>query len=455
MSAERVQKILAHAGIASRRKAEELISQGLVTINGQVAKLGDKAEFGKDAIKVNGKLITQTEELIYVAFNKPKNVISMMADPQGRPNLSDYLSKIRGRLFPIGRLDFSSEGLLLLTNDGSIAEKIQKSEKIPRVYHVKVAGHPNPDMLSRLESGVRVADRLVKPHSIHLHEDLSSKTRVEVVILGSGGDVRALFEMRGFRVDRIVRTAIGHVTLHGLEAGAYRFLKKSQMEAIVETPEAAIRALAEEAEARTAKQLAEKEREARRAGEDSTPKKERVVIGGGKPKAAGARAGGRIFEGAGARPERSGSDRPARPGGRRPTRSFDRKPTDRPAPKSAMKRGVRDAINAGLEPKRKPRSAAGGFGSKKPRSAAGAGGGFGDRKPRSAAGGFGSKKPRSAAGAGGGFGDRKPRAAGGGFGDRKPRSAGGFGSKKPRTGGGRSAGGFGKPAGRPRRPKAD
>src|SRR5947209_7120382 len=120
MASERVQKVLAQAGIASRRKAEELISQGLVTINGKLAKLGDKAEFGKDAIKVKGKLLnSQAEPLIYLAFNKPKGVISTLTDPEGRSTLTDFLGKIKARVFPVGRLDFNSDGLLILTNDGS------------------------------------------------------------------------------------------------------------------------------------------------------------------------------------------------------------------------------------------------------------------------------------------------------------------------------------------------
>ncbi|NCA17897.1 MAG: rRNA pseudouridine synthase, partial [Betaproteobacteria bacterium] len=127
MAKERVQKILAKAGIASRRKAEELITMGEVTINGQVAKLGDQAEWGVDAVKVNGKLITATEQPVYLAFYKPKNVICAMEDPQGRPALAPYFVRVLARIYPIGRLDFTSEGLVLLTNDGAITEKIAKS----------------------------------------------------------------------------------------------------------------------------------------------------------------------------------------------------------------------------------------------------------------------------------------------------------------------------------------
>ena len=244
MSTERVQKILAQAGIASRRKAEELIVEGAVTINGKVAKLGDKADLQADAIKVNGKLLRQTEAPIYLAFHKPRGVISMMVDPQGRPTLSDYLGKIRTRVFPVGRLDFNSEGLLLLTNDGKIAEEIQKRDDIPRVYHVKVRGHVTADMLARLERGMRIEGKKIKPHSVRLAEELNSKSKIEIVFIGSGAvDIKSYFEMKGFLTERMTRTAIGQITLRSIQAGHYRLLQKSQIEALLEQPELGLKRL--------------------------------------------------------------------------------------------------------------------------------------------------------------------------------------------------------------------
>lgn len=244
MAAERVQKILAQAGIASRRKAEELIVRGEVTINGKTAQLGDKADFSKDAIKVQGKLLRSTEPLVYVAFYKPPKVISMPTDPQGRPALGDYFKKIKTRLFPIGRLDFMSEGLLLLTNDGEMTEKLTKSADLARVYHVKVRGMPEPEVIERVARGAKIEGKLIKPHRVQLSEKLSSKSKLEVVFIGAGAvDLQTFLEMKGLHVDRIVRTAIGHITLRGLQPGTYRFLKKSQMEALVQQPELAMRAL--------------------------------------------------------------------------------------------------------------------------------------------------------------------------------------------------------------------
>jgi 23S rRNA pseudouridine2605 synthase len=247
MASERVQKILAQAGIASRRKAEELITEGLVTINGKPAKLGDKADFETDSIKVRGKLLQTKEEPVYLAFYKPRGVISTLSDPDNRPTISDFLKKVKARVFPIGRLDFSSEGLLLLTNDGKIAAKLQKLEGIPRVYHVKVRGKPDPEMVKRIEAGARLGNRLVRPHSVRMAQELQNKIKMEVVFTESGAiDIKALFELKGFLVESIRRTALGHITLRGLAPGEFRTLKASQVEALFGQPELGFRQLEKE-----------------------------------------------------------------------------------------------------------------------------------------------------------------------------------------------------------------
>ncbi len=244
---ERIQKILAQAGIASRRQSEELIAEGLVTVNGKVAKLGDKAEVGKDAIKVRGKLLHRPEALLYLAFYKPRGVISMLTDPQGRPTLADYLSKIKTRVFPVGRLDFNSEGLILLTNDGALAEKIQKSEELLRVYSVKVKGHPDAEMLKRLERVIRpenIQHKSFKPHSIRIKQKLDKKTMIQIVLKGAGSfNLKELFDDRGFLVEKTVRTMIGHLSIKGLQPGEFRHLKQSQLEALIAQPELASRVL--------------------------------------------------------------------------------------------------------------------------------------------------------------------------------------------------------------------
>ena len=472
MSSERVQKILAQAGIASRRKAEEMITEGLVTINGQVAKLGDRAEFGKDAIKVKGKLIGLAEDPVYVAFYKPRGVISMMEDPQGRPNLSTYLNKVRGRIFPIGRLDFNSEGILLLTNDGAFAEKIQKHDDIPRVYHVKVKGHPDAEMISRVARGAKMDKGFVKPHTVRVSEELTSKAFVEVVMMGGGAtDIQAMFENKGFLVDRVIRSAIGHINLAGLPPGDYKLLKASAMQALLDQPELAMNAIEKTHEDLDEKDERKAVREEKRLAREEAREKRVAALsrarGGdrdGEERPARGSFGDKPARGSfGDKPaRRSFGDKPAR-GPRRefgdkPARgSFGDKPArgprsdfgDKPAPRGPRRdfgdkpapRGPRRDFGDKPAPRGPRRDfgdkpARGSFGEKAPRS-------FGDKPaPR---GSFGDKPAR---GPRRDFGDKAPRAYGdkparGGFGG-KP-SGGSFGGKPSR--GGPRAGGPRKPSG--------
>ncbi len=256
MASERLQKILAHVGIASRRKGEELIEFGEVTVNGKIAKLGDKADLSEDAIKVSGRLISKlTAPPVYYAFYKPRLVISMFQDPEGRATMAGYFARIKTRLFPIGRLSFNNEGLILVTNDGEFAEKLQRRDDIPRVYHVKVKGHPDEEMLTRLRRGVKQDGHFSKPLSVSLIEKYTQKSLVEIIMMGvSTVDMRSWFEDKGFLVERIVRTAIGHITLHGLEPGKFRPLKDTQVEALLHQPDLGMRKIDFETKKREAKQ---------------------------------------------------------------------------------------------------------------------------------------------------------------------------------------------------------
>jgi 23S rRNA pseudouridine2605 synthase len=489
---ERLQKVLAKAGITSRRKAEELISEGLVTINGKVAKLGDKATFGKDAIKVKGKLIQAIEAPMYLAFYKPKGVISMLVDTENRPNLSHYLNKLEYRLFPVGRLDFMSEGLLLLTNDGDFAEKLQKRDDIARVYRIKVKGHLTDEMVSRLQKGARVENKVVRPHSVRVVRELEKKTQVDVVMVGAGAvDIKAMAELKGFLVDKITRTSIGHLSLHGLAPGHYRVLKASQVQALLDHPELGLKRIEHEEEAAKAKgqRNFHEKKDWESSDSDDTndsiavaktpaprvkPVAERIPVrrAGAAAKARSTSAGGarssdyaprdgERFE-RGERPMRGGSDRPS-PRGPRPT--FGDRPArggDRPAFNDRPARGSDRPPMRGGDRERGPRRDSG-FGAK-PAFSASRGGdrpawgrGFqcdgekprfgGDRKPGFGGGsdkprfsGGGSDKPRFSGG-----GDRKPAFGGG---DRKPAFGGG--DRKPRFGGGRDRDGYGL-----MRPRAD
>ena len=159
MPAERLQKIIAAAGISSRRKAEELITSGLVTVNGQiVTELGSKADPEVDSIKVNGRPLGGPEHFVYVLLNKPKGYVATVTDPEGRPTVLDLVRGIKARLYPVGRLDYLSEGLLLLTNDGALAQKLtHASSHVPKTYLVKVSGKPTDAEISKLRGGIFLA----------------------------------------------------------------------------------------------------------------------------------------------------------------------------------------------------------------------------------------------------------------------------------------------------------
>jgi 23S rRNA pseudouridine2605 synthase len=159
MPSERLQKIIAAAGIASRRSAEKLISSGAVSVNGtMVTELGSKADPEHDHIRVNGKLLHGAERQVYLLLNKPKGYVTTVSDPEGRPTVMDLLRGIRARVYPIGRLDYASEGLLLLTNDGELSNKLMKAAShVPKVYVVKVAGTPNEAGLEKLRRGLSIS----------------------------------------------------------------------------------------------------------------------------------------------------------------------------------------------------------------------------------------------------------------------------------------------------------
>jgi 23S rRNA pseudouridine2605 synthase len=165
MPSERLQKIIAAAGIASRRAAEKLITSGVVEVNGKiVSELGSKADLERDHIRVNGKLLRGPERYIYLLMNKPKGYVTTVHDPEGRPTVMDLLRGIRTRVYPVGRLDYASEGLLLLTNDGELAQGMMKaSSHVPKTYVVKVAGTPEAAGLERLRRGLMISEGRLSP----------------------------------------------------------------------------------------------------------------------------------------------------------------------------------------------------------------------------------------------------------------------------------------------------
>ena len=231
---ERLQKLIAQAGIASRRAAEDLIRSGEVTVNGAVVtELGTKADPEKDHIKVRGKLISaklQKRENVYILLNKPKGYLSSAADPEGR-NLVTDLVKGHGKLHPIGRLDFNTEGLIILTNDGEFTNLIASSKTVPKVYQAKVKGLPNAAALNKLRRGVRLEDGFkTSPAQIKELRPTDKNGWFEITLYeGHNQQIRKMFDAIGNSVVKLKRTKIGHLDESGLKVGASRKLTPQEI----------------------------------------------------------------------------------------------------------------------------------------------------------------------------------------------------------------------------------
>jgi pseudouridine synthase len=234
-SRERLQKIIAAAGIASRRKAELLIREGRVSVNGRViATLGAKADIHQDHIKVDGKLIRPPARKTYVLLNKPKGVISTVADTQLRTKVTD-LVKVKQNVFPVGRLDCNTEGLILLTNDGEFARIIAAAgTAFPKVYQVKVRGIPDESTLRRLRAGCRLQDgtQLAPCHIRVLREETHAWLEVTLT-QGKNREIRKMFEAVDHPVSKLRRTRIGFFTDRDLRVGCSRFLTPREVERVL------------------------------------------------------------------------------------------------------------------------------------------------------------------------------------------------------------------------------
>ncbi len=220
MPAERLQKIIAAAGIASRRKSEDLITSGRVIVNGQVVtELGTKADPEQDHIRVDGKLLQGPERFTYVALNKPKGYVTTVSDEKKRPTVMDLVQKVKGRVYPVGRLDWASEGLILMTNDGALANALMKpASHVPKVYVVKVAGQPDEAKLDKLRRGVSIAEKggrrvRTAPAKIRLIREGDNPWLEVTIIEGRNRQVRKMFEEVGHHVEKIRRVQYGPLAL--------------------------------------------------------------------------------------------------------------------------------------------------------------------------------------------------------------------------------------------------
>ncbi|MHB8809028.1 MAG: pseudouridine synthase [Desulfobulbaceae bacterium] len=231
---ERLQKILAQAGISSRRKAEEYIRQGRIAVNGrQVTELGAKADPVKDRITFDGKPIV-AEEKIYLLLNKPTGYVTTLSDPQGRPKVTDLLIDIPQRVFPVGRLDYDTEGALLLTNDGELGNTIiHPSYEVNKTYVATVAGRPEEEQIRQLEKGIILDGRKTWPARIKILAEKKNETTVELIIHeGKKRQVRRMLAAIGHPVKTLKRTAYGGLKLGNLPSGSYRVLTLKELKKI-------------------------------------------------------------------------------------------------------------------------------------------------------------------------------------------------------------------------------
>jgi 23S rRNA pseudouridine2605 synthase len=231
MPEERLQKILAHAGVASRRKAEELISAGRVSVNGKtVTELGSKADLSVDRVKVDGRTLTEPKHHLYFALNKPKNCVTTLHDPQKRQTVMSFFKGLQARIYPVGRLDYTSEGLLLLTNDGEFANKLMSpASHVTKTYLVKANGALTPEQEEQFRRGIPIHGRRTAPAGLKLIRKGENPWYEVRLVEGRQNQIRIMFKHLGYLVEKLKRIKIGFLELGDLKAGAYRTLTNTEV----------------------------------------------------------------------------------------------------------------------------------------------------------------------------------------------------------------------------------
>jgi pseudouridine synthase len=232
MPEERLQKILAQAGIASRRRAEEYITEGRVTVNGHtVTELGSKADLETDHIKVDGTLLRKPKHHVYLMMNKPREVVTTLSDPEGRQTVKHLLRGVKERVFPVGRLDYSSEGLLLMTTDGEFANRLTSpAGHVEKVYLVKANGRLSEDQLSLFASGIALHGRRTAPAGIKLIKDATNPWYEVRLTEGRQNQIRLMFKHCGRLVEKLRRVQIGFLKMGPLRTGEFRHLEYKEVE---------------------------------------------------------------------------------------------------------------------------------------------------------------------------------------------------------------------------------
>ena len=230
----RLQKFIAECGLASRRKAEEMISEGRVTVNGRKATIGDKIDRKVDLVKVDGERLAMSDKKWYLMINKPRGYVTTMSDEKGRKCVADLVSDIPERVYPVGRLDRESEGMLIMTNDGEFSNLISHpSGHIPKLYRVTVRPNPTEDMLVQMSVGMVIDGVKTAPCTVRVLTEEPERTVLEIVLNeGRNRQIRKMCEHFGLEVLRLKRNAIGPVKLGMLQLGEYRELSKEEILAL-------------------------------------------------------------------------------------------------------------------------------------------------------------------------------------------------------------------------------
>jgi len=232
MPEERLQKILAHAGVASRRQAEKFILEGRVTVNGSViTELGSKADLERDHIKVDGRLIHAPRHLVYIALHKPNNTVTTVTDPEGRATVMDLLSGVKERVYPVGRLDYHSEGLLLLTNDGELANAVMSAAThLPKTYLVKVNGPLSGEQEQAFRQGLPISGQRTLPAGLKIVREAENPWYEVKLYEGRNNQIRLMFKHLGRLVEKLKRVRIGSLELGSLKPGEFRHLAQEEVQ---------------------------------------------------------------------------------------------------------------------------------------------------------------------------------------------------------------------------------
>ncbi len=230
----RLQKYFTDCGVMSRRAAEEQIKQGKVTVNGRPAKLGDSVEAGVDTVELCGKpVIAQCDEKICIMLNKPRGYITTMSDEKGRKNVRELVSDVGVRVYPVGRLDMDSDGLLLLTNDGELANRLTHPRHgIPKIYHVTVKGEVSAEALKRLRTSLVIDGYKIAPVDAKIiSRTPTGNTLLEMPLFeGRNRQIRKMCDIAGLHITRLCRIAMGSITLGKLPVGKWRRLTKKEVD---------------------------------------------------------------------------------------------------------------------------------------------------------------------------------------------------------------------------------